>query len=161
MTFTVVKLKQLNSNCNALGLSVGLLGLLLQTNGDKALVLFFNENNYGDYLITTLDVADIEATDMVLPTELSNQLVQYVAENAKIFESKTAFDSMPFAECDIVELTVEDSRYSKFGLHKGSRGVVALSRATNGSILVDFGTTTANFDGFVSVDFNDLVKIDG
>ena len=161
MTFTVVKLKQLNSNCKALGLSIGLLGLLLQTKGDKALVLFFNENNYGDYLLATIDVADVEATNMVLPTELSNQLVQYVAENAKAFESKTTFDGMPFAECDLVELILEDNRYSKFGLHKGSRGVVALSRATNGSVLVDFGTTTANFDGFVSVDFKDLVKIEG
>lgn len=54
---------------------------------------------------------------------------------------------------------MEDEKYSKFGIHKGERGVVAIDSADDGSILVDFTGVDENgnfYGDCVSVKLEDL-----
>ena len=51
-------------------------------------------------------------------------------------------------------------KYSKYGIHKGDRGIIASNKATKNKILVDFGKEAEDFDGFISVDFEDVKKVE-
>ena len=86
-------------------------------------------------------------------------LEEYIENNADKISNKTNFEAIPFKECDYVELIVEKEKYSKYGLRKGDRGIIASNKATKNKILVDFGKETEDFDGFISVDFNDIKKV--
>ena len=121
--------------------------------------MFFNNVNQGDYLMLVMNKADLTITDMILPNNLCVELEEYIENNADKIANKTNFEVIPFKECDYVELIVEKEKYSKYGLRKGDRGVIALNKATKNKILVDFGKETEDYDGFVSVDFEDLKKV--
>ena len=160
MKYKIVKLKNLKEEYKKIGLDNGSLGLLLNEKNSQCLIMFFNNVNQGDYLVLMMSKADLEITDMVLPNNLCSKLEGYIENNADRIASKTNFEEIPFKECDYVELIVEKEKYSKYGLRKGDRGIIASSKATKNKILVDFGNTTEHFDGFVSVDFEDVKKIE-
>ena len=122
--------------------------------------MFFNNVNQGDYLMLVMSETDLIITDMVLPNNICSELEEYIENNADKIASKTNFEDIPFKECDYVELIVEKEKYSKYGLSKGDRGIIASNKATKGKILVDFGNETQDFDGFVSVDFEDVKKVE-
>ena len=122
--------------------------------------MFFNNNNQGDYLISFINKEHLEITDMVLPEKLSSELEEYIQNNADKIANKTNFEEIPFNECDQVELIVDKEKYSKYGLRKGDRGIIASNKATKNKILVDFGKETEDFDGFVSVAFEDIKKVE-
>ena len=122
--------------------------------------MFFNNVNQGDYLMLVMNKADLTITDMILPNNLCVELEEYIENNADKIANKTNFEVIPFKECDYVELIVEKEKYSKYGLHKGDRGIIASNKATKNKILVDFGNETQDFDGFISVDFEDVKKVE-
>lgn len=103
---------------------------------------------------------DLIITDMVLPSNLCAELEEYIENNADKISNKTNFKAIPFNECDEVELIVEKEKYIKFGIRKGDKVIIASNKATKNKILVDFGKETEDFDGFVSVDFEDIKKIE-
>ena len=159
MKYKIVKLKNLKEDYKKIGLDNGSLGLLLNEKKSKCSIMFFNNDNQGDYLVLVVNRADLDITDMVLPNNLCSELEEYIENNANKIASKTNFKELPFKECDYVELIVEKENYSKYGLRKGDRGIIASNKATKNKIVVDFGNTTEDFDGFVSVDFNDIKKV--
>lgn len=106
-----------------------------------------------------MNKADLTITDMILPNNLCAELEEYIENNANKIAEKTKFEEIPFNECNQVELIVDKEKYSKYGLHKGDRGIVASNKVTKNKILVDFGKETEDFDGFISVDFEDLRKV--
>lgn len=159
MKYKIVKLKNVKDEYKKLGLSKDSLGLLLSEENSQYLIMFFNNVNQGDYLVLVMSKAELEITGMVLPNNLCSELEEYIENNADQIASKTNFEAIPFNECDEVELIVEKEKYSKYGLRKGDRGIIASSKATKNKILVDFGKETEDFDGFVSVDFNDIKKV--
>ena len=160
MKYKVVKIKNLKEEYKKIGLDNGSLGLLLKENNSQCLIMFFNNVNQGDYLVLVVNRTDLDITDMVLPNNLCSELEEYIQNNADKIASKTNFEEIPFKECDYVELIVEKEKYSKYGLQKGDRGIIASSKATKNKILVDFGNVTEEFDGFVSVDFEDVKKVE-
>ena len=160
MKYKIVKLKNLKEEYVKLGLSKDSLGLLLNEKNSQCLIMFFNNVNQGDYLMLVMSETDLIITDMVLPNNLCSELEEYIENNADKIASKTNFEELPFNECDYVELIVEKEKYSKYGLRKGDRGIIASSKATKGKILVDFGNETQDFDGFISVDFEDVKKVE-
>ena len=160
MKYKIVKLKNIKEEYKKLGLSKDSLGLLLNEKNSQCLIMFFNNVNQGDYLMLVMYETDLIITDMVLPNNLCSELEEYIENNADKIASKTNFEDIPFNECDYVELIVEKEKYSKYGLGKGDRGIIASNKATKGKILVDFGNETQDFDGFVSVDFEDVKKIE-
>lgn len=160
MKYKIVKIKNLKEEYKKLGLSKDSLGLLLNEKKSQCLIMFFNNVNQGDYLVLVMSKVDLTITDMVLPNNLCAELEEYIENNADKIASKTNFEELPFKECDYVELIVEKEKYSKYGLQKGDRGIIASSKATKGKILVDLGNATKEFDGFVSVDFEDIKKVE-
>ena len=160
MKYEIVKLKNLKEEYVKLGLSKDSLGLLLNEKNSQCLIMFFNNVNQGDYLMLVMTETDLIITDMVLPNNLCSELEEYIENNADKISNKTNFEAIPFKECDYVELIVEKEKYSKYGLRKGDRGIIASNKATKGKILVDFGNETQDFDGFISVDFEDVKKVE-
>lgn len=122
--------------------------------------MFFNNVNQGDYLVIVMNKTDLIITDMFLPNNLCVELEKYIENNADKIASKTNFEEIPFKECDEVELLVEKEKYSKYGIHKGDKGIISSNKATKCKILVDFGKETEDFDGFISVDFDDIKKVE-
>ena len=160
MKYEIVKLKNLKEEYVKLGLSKDSLGLLLNEKNSQCLIMFFNNVNQGDYLMLVMSETDLIITDMVLPNNLCFELEEYIENNADKIASKTNFEELPFNECDYVELIVEKEKYSKYGLRKGARGIIASNKATKNKILVDFSNETEDFDGFISVDFEDVKKVE-
>ena len=160
MKYKIVKLKNLKVEYKKIGLDNGSLGLLLNEKKSQCLIMFFNNVNQGDYLMLVMSKVDLTLTDMVLPNNLCSELEEYIENNADKIASKTNFEDIPFNECDYVELIVEKEKYSKYGLCKGDRGIIASNKATKNKILVDFGKEAEDFDGFVSVDFEDVKKVE-
>ena len=160
MKYKIVKIKNLKEEYKKIGLDNGSLGLLLNEKNSQCLIMFFNNVNQGDYLMLVMSKVDLTLTDMVLPNNLCSELEEYIQNNADKIASKTNFEELPFKECDYVELIVEKEKYSKYGLQKGDRGIIASNKATKNKILVDFGNVTEEFDGFVSVDFEDIKKVE-
>lgn len=159
MKYKIVKLKNLKEEYVKLGLSKDSLGLLLNEKNTQCLIMFFNNVNQGDYLMLVMSETDLIITDMVLPNNLCAELEEYIENNADKITNKHKFEETPFNECDEVELIVEKEKYAKFNLHKGDKGVIASNKATKNKILVDFGNVTEDFDGFISVDFEDVKKV--
>ena len=160
MKYKIVKLKNLKEEYKKLGLSKDSLGLLLNEKNSQCLIMFFNNVNQGDYLVLVMSKTDLTITDMILPNNLCAELEEYIQNNADKIASKTNFEEIPFKECDYVELIAEKEKYSKYGLSKGDRGIVASSKTTKNKILVDFGKETEDFDGFISVNFEDVKKVE-
>ena len=159
MKFKTVKLKKLNAEYKKLDLNVGTLGIIISESDGKALTMFINSLNKGDFLVANVNKSDLQVTDIVLPNNICAELEEYIEKNANKIVNKTTFKKIPFDECDYVQLIVEKRQYAKFGLHKGATGVVASNKATTNKILVDFGIDSQDFDGFVCVDFEDIKKV--
>lgn len=159
MKYKIVKLKNLKEEYKKIGLDNGSLGLLLKEKNSQCLTMFFNKVNQGDYLVLVMNKVDLTITDMILPNNLCAELEEYIENNANKIAEKTKFEEIPFNECNQVELIVDKEKYSKYGLHKGDRGIVASNKVTKNKILVEFGKETEDFDGFISVDFEDLRKV--
>lgn len=159
MKYKIVKIKNLKEEYEQLGLSKDSLGLLLNEKNSQCLIIFFNNVNQGDYLVHVMSETDLIITDMVLPSNLCAELEEHIENNADKISNKTNFKAIPFNECDEVELIVEKEKYSIYGLNKGDRGIVATNNATKGKILVDFGNAKGDFDGFVSVNLEDIKKV--
>ena len=160
MKYNIVKLKNIKDEYKNLGLNKDSLGLLLNEKNSQCLIMFFNNFNQGDYLMLVMNKADLTITDMILPNNLCAELEEYIEKNSDKIANKTNFEVIPFNECDEIELVVDKEKYSKHGIHKGDRGIIASNKATKNKILVDFGKETEDFDGFVSVDFDDIKKVE-
>lgn len=159
MKYKIVKIKNLKEEYEQLGLSKDSLGLLLNEKNSQCLIIFFNNVNQGDYLVHVMSETDLIITDMVLPSNLCAELEEHIENNADKISNKTNFKAIPFNECDEVELIVEKEKYIKFGIRKGDKGIIASNKATKNKILVDFGKETEDFDGFVSVNLEDIKKV--
>ena len=159
MKYKIVKIKNLKEEYKKLGLSKDSLGLLLNEKNSQCLIIFFNNVNQGDYLVHVMGETDLIITDMVLHSNLCAELEEYIENNADKISNKTNFKAIPFNECDEVELIVEKEKYIKFGICKGDKGIIASNKATKNKILVDFGKETEDFDGFVSVNLEDIKKV--
>lgn len=158
MKYKIVKIKKIKEEYKKLGLSKDSLGLLLNEKNSQCLIIFFNNVNQGDYLVHVMGETDLIITDMVLHSNLCAELEEHIENNADKISNKTNFKAIPFNECDEVELIVEKEKYIKFGIRKGDKGIIASNKATKNKILVDFGKETEDFDGFVSVNLEDIKK---
>ena len=129
---------------------------------EKLQVLFLNDLIIGDYAVVVVDNVDVKSQNAKLPLNFVKELQTSNKLSVENITKKQKFEKLPFKECDKVELIVEDEKYSKFGLHKGAIGYVAIDYAVSNSILVDFSKTNDSeeiFDSCISVKLNDLKVI--
>lgn len=159
MRYKIIKLKKIKEEYKKIGLNNDSLGLILEEKDNKCLALFFNSFNQGDYLTLVISKFDLAVTEVEMPKDICAELEDYIQKNLKHIINKSSFEEIPFEECDQVELIVEKEKYLKCGLCKGSKGIIASNKAIKNKILVEFDGQTDNFDGFILVDFKDIIKI--
>ena len=132
-------------------------GIIVDVNFDNADVLFFNPHNVGDYVIVNVKTIDLDLDKEKLPTEFEEELLSKL-ETLKL-KAKNVIEPIAINEYDMVELLVEEERYTKFGIHKGDRGCVMDNNAVQNYIEVDFSgiDKDGNYYGdCISVKIDDL-----
>ena len=138
----------------------GMHGIVVELNFDNADVLFFNPQNVGDYAIVNVKIMDLDLDKEKLPTEFEKELLSKL-ETLKL-KAKNVIEPIAINEYDMVELLVEEERYTKFGIHKGDRGCVMDNNAVQNYIEVDFSgiDEDGNYYGdCISVKIDDLKVI--
>ena len=138
----------------------GMHGIVVELNFDNADVLFFNPQNVGDYAIVNVKIMDLDLDKEKLPTEFEKELFSKL-ETLKL-KAKNVIEPIAINEYDMVELLVEEERYTKFGIHKGDRGCVMDNNAVQNYIEVDFSgiDKDGNYYGdCISVKIDDLKVI--
>lgn len=142
-------------------LEKGMYGIILKCFVDKLEVLFFNPKNQGDFIIVKINAYDVVAEKEKLPENVLKELTSKL-ENIKS-KAKEKFEPLKIKAYDMVELIVEDNKYTKFGIHKGDRGCVMDDYGVQGYIEVDFSgiDENGNFYGdCISVKIDDLKVIE-
>lgn len=138
-------------------LKIGDHGLIIEIVLDKIKVLFFNQQNIGDYAVIDIKIEDLEREEQKLPNNILNEFINNIDNilaNAKNFLSPVTIKNY-----DMVELVVENKKYTKFGIHKGDRGCIMDNNAIKNFVEVDFSFVDKNGDyvgDCISVDINDL-----
>ncbi len=158
--FDLIKLININEEYKSKNLYINLHGIIIETNSDYSNVLFFNESNHGDFAIIKIENKDLSIEKEQLPSEYKNELLNKF--KSKNLLNKVKLEPLEIKEFDIVELLVEDEKYTKFGIHKGDTGCVMENYAVQNYILVDFSRINANNEFYgdcISVNIKDLKKI--
>lgn len=111
-------------------------GVVLETNSRKSLALFFNPKNLGDYITVNINTDDLILEKEKLPTDTQNEILSKI--DIIKATAKNAFAPPKIKEYSAVKLIVEDSKYSKFCIHKCDTGCVMDNQAIQDCIEVDF-----------------------
>ena len=137
-------------------------GMVIDSKFNNLTVMFFNENNIGEYIIIDVDVKDVKFLDFKIPKEFEHQIEDYLKSHS--LKNRGKLTDIQFNDCDWVELVVEDEKYAKYNIHKGERGVVINNGIIfNNEVLVDFTgiDENGNFYGdIISVNIYDLKVIE-
>ena len=135
-------------------------GIAINKSGNTIAVLFFNPQNVGDYAIVNIRIRDLVIDKEKLPNEMQQEILlnlDKILENAKEYLKPPTIN-----EYDMVELLVEEDRYTKFGIHKGEKGCVMDNKAVDNYIEVDFSGIDEKGDFYgdcISVNISDLKVI--
>lgn len=135
-------------------------GIVLENYFDTLIVLFFNPKNQGNYITATISVSDVMICNEKIPEKMINEL----SSNLDIIKSKSKekFEPLRIKAYDMVELLVEDIKYTKYGIHKGDRGCVMEDNAVQNYVEVDFSGIDENGEFYgdcISVKIDDLKVI--
>ncbi len=159
----VVKLTNITQKYKSLNLYKNVSGIILKVlPNDKLLVLFVNEKNIGDYAVVEVVNQDLEKQDYSLPSDFLKNLEDSNKISSETFYKKESFEIHNLSEYDMVELLVEEEKYSSLGIHKGDTGIIASNKIIQNSVLVAFsGVDNDNnfFGDCISVKIKDLKKI--
>ena len=158
--YKIVKLTNLTEEYKNANLSLNDCGIEIEKGNKFSNVLFFNQNNVGDYAYLQVDNNDISIEEN-FPENLTQELITFLTKIKDEYQSKTTLEKNLFNEFDLVELISEKEKYSKFGITKGQQGIVAHNTIIDNHILVDFTGIDKNgnfFGDTISVDINDLKK---
>jgi len=120
-------------------------------------VLFFNPQSVGDYAVVKICKNDVLIEKETIPENIKNEILCNL--DRFLVKAKDYLEEVKIKEYDLVELMVEDDRYSKFGIHKGDKGCVMDSKAVRNYIEVDFSKidNNGNYAGdCISVKLSDL-----
>lgn len=95
-------------------------GTIIKLENNIASVLFFNEKNMGDYAVANVNTKFLKTIGEFPTGELIN-LNNFIKNLDQEKHDKLKYPNIK--EYDLVELLSEDEKYSKFGVHKGNKGV--------------------------------------
>lgn len=138
------------------GIHNGCLGIVLEIKNNECLVLFFNKLNRGDYACCNVDKKFLT----VLNLNYKKYNDGWEKFKATRDLTKDSFKPQKFFEYDLVELTVEKEKYSKYGVHKGMQGVVMENYCIDSEYYVIFtDESTAEDIADLCVNEDDLILI--
>lgn len=132
-------------------------GIVIEEKFGYVSVLFFNQQNVGNFAVVNVYTKDIVLENERLPEEVQKEILSksdYILSKAKDY-----LEPMQIKEYDMVELIVEDSKYTRFGIHKGDKGCVMDANAVQNYIEVDFSGINSNGEFYgdcISVKIDDL-----
>ena len=135
-------------------------GIVVSEDFNEIVVLFFNPENIGDYAVVNIRTEDIVVEKEKLPNDMQKELLSKLDQI--LSKSKNYIEPITINNYDMVELLVEEDKYTKFGIHKGDRGCVMDNKAVQNYIEVDFSGVDkdGNFYGdCISVKIVDLKVI--
>jgi len=111
-------------------------GVIVEAEDIFSKVLFFNPQNLGEYIILQLKNSDFIVCKEQIPNDIKEELILNL--DNLISKANDKFDEIKIKDYDLVELIVEDDKYTKFGVHKGDLGCVMDCKAIQNYIEVDF-----------------------
>lgn len=135
-------------------------GIVVSEDFNEIVVLFFNPQNIGDYAVVNIRTEDIVVEKEKLPNDMQKELLSKLDQI--LSKAKNHIEPITINNYDMVELLVEEDKYTKFGIHKGDRGCVMDNKAVQNYIEVDFSGVDkdGNFYGdCISVKIVDLKVI--
>ena len=157
--FDLVKLTN-NSEYKRQNLTVGMHGIVIEEGGVASDVMFFNPHNVGEFVIVNVRKSDLVVEKRNLPTDIQVELESNLDTLRK--KAKDTLQPIKIKEYDMVELLVEDKKYSQYGVHKGDCGCVMDNNAVQDYIEVDFSGIDKNGNSYgdcISVKIGDLKVI--
>lgn len=131
-------------------------GTIIKLENNIAAVLFFNEKNMGDYAVANVNTKFLKTIGEFPTGELIN-LNNFIKNLDQEKHDKLKYPNIK--EYDLVELLIEDEKYSKFGVHKGNKGCVISNYAIQNQVEVDFSWVDKNGNFYrdcIVVDVDDL-----
>lgn len=131
-------------------------GTIIKLENNIAAVLFFNEKNMGDYAVANVNTKFLKTIGEFPTGELIN-LNNFIKNLDQEKHDKLKYPNIK--EFDLVELLIEDEKYSKFGVHKGNKGCVISNYAIQNQVEVDFSWVDKNGNFYrdcIVVDVDDL-----
>lgn len=131
-------------------------GTIIKLENNIAAVLFFNEKNMGDYAVANVNTKFLKTIGEFPTGELIN-LNNFIKNLDQEKHDKLKYPNIK--EYDLVELLIEDEKYSKFGVHKGDKGCVISNYAIQNQVEVDFSWVDKNGNFYrdcIVVDVDDL-----
>ncbi len=131
-------------------------GTIIKLENNIAAVLFFNEKNMGDYAVANVNTKFLKTIGEFPTGELIN-LNNFIKNLDQEKHDKLKYPNIK--EYDLVELLIEDEKYSKFGVHKGNKGCVISNYAIQNQVEVDFSWVDKNgnfYGDCIVVDVDDL-----
>lgn len=140
------------------GVKKGCKGVVINVD-NKCEIVFLNAKNLGDYVYANLDKTLLKTIGK-FPKELRQEMDEFTKNLNK--NKHSLFNVPKVKEYDMVELIVEDEKYSKSGIHKGMRGCVMQDYAVKNCVEVDFSgiDKNGNFYGdCIAVKIEDLKVI--
>ncbi len=132
-------------------------GIVISENSGEIAVLFFNPLNIGNYAIVNVRLQDIVVEKEKLPNVMQKEIL--INLDKILSKAPNHLDPVTINNYDMVELLVEEDKYTKFGIHKGDKGCVMDNKAVQNYIEVDFSgiDENGNFYGdCVSVKIDDI-----
>jgi len=146
-----------NSKYSKNNLQKDMQGIVVDILEEKVKVLFFNSKNDKDYAVISIDKKDLSIEKENMPENFQLQL-SLKLDNL-ITSGKDNLENIEIEEYDMVELIVEDEKYSKFGIHKGDIGCVIDDNMIDNYIVVVFSGIDENGEYYgdcISVNIKDL-----
>lgn len=131
-------------------------GTIIKLENNIASVLFFNEKNMGDYAVANVNTKFLKTIGEFPTGDLTN-LNNFIKNLDQEKHDKLKYPNIK--EYDLVELLIEDEKYSKFGVHKGDKGCVISNYAIQNQVEVDFSWVDKNgnfYGDCIVVDVDDL-----
>ena len=132
-------------------------GIVIEEKMGSFSVLFFNPQNIGNYAIVNIYAKDIVLEKVKLPDEIQKEI--WVKLGNVLSKAPNYLEPVQIKNYDIVELIVEDLKYTQFGIHKGDKGCVMDAKAVQNYIEVDFSGINDNREFYgdcISVKIEDL-----
>ena len=88
-------------------------GIVVSESFSKISVLFFNPQNIGSFAVVNVDAKDVSLEKEKLPAEMQKEILANL--DSILSKTKDYLEPVQIKEYDMVELVVEDEKYSKFG----------------------------------------------
>jgi hypothetical protein len=156
--FDDIKLIEEIAELQEKGIHKNYLGTIVKMEGDIYTVSFYNPKNLGEYAFAKVNKKYL--TFVFRPHE------KIIAETQEFIENVDMEKHVRLTECDVeeldaVELIVEDSKYTRHGVHKGDRGAVISTYAIDNHWEIIFSERGTGKDiAQIGVERKDFIIID-